>query len=206
MLSKFRIPLIITSLWIALLLTGISSAKAAPLPLGSSIPSADVEMTSVDGKAYTLSQAEGENGTMVIFTCNHCPYVKAWQERTVAIANDAQSKGVGVIAINANDPAAYPEDGMKGMIERAKAQGMKYPYVVDATSDVARAFGATRTPEIFLFDMNGKLVYHGAVDDDAQNPGAVKEHYLRNAVDALVNGKPIAVSETKSVGCSIKFR
>jgi len=114
--------------------------------------------------------------------------------------------GIGMVAINANDPAEYPEDDMNGMKQRAKQLGMKFPYVVDATSDVARAFGATRTPEALLFDAGGKLVYHGTIDDSPKDAAAVKDAWLKDAVNAVSAGKTVTTAETKAMGCSIKLR
>ena len=163
-------------------------------------------MVGVDGKDYTLEKINGEKGSLVIFSCVHCPYVKAWDERMAQLANHYAQEGIGVILINSNDPESYPADGPEGMKEQAKAQGYSFPYVIDATSEVARAFGARKTPDVFLFDAEGKLVYHGAIDDNAQEASAVKSHYLKDALEALVTGSKIPISETKAMGCSIKFR
>jgi hypothetical protein len=142
----------------------------------------------------------------VLFICNHCPWVKMWQPRIAEAGNTALKQGIGVIAVNGNDPVAYPEDEFDVMVRRAKEVGYKFPYVVDATSDVARAFGATKTPEAFLFDAKGVLVYHGAIDDNAKDAKAVKSRWLADAVAAVVAGKPVPVAESKALGCSIKFR
>ena len=107
---------------------------------------------------------------LVVFTCNACPYAKAWEERIVALGNEYRAQGIGAIAINANDPAIVAGDSYDGMQEVAKERNLQFPYVVDAGSQVARAFGATRTPEAFLFDAEGKLVYHGTIDDNHQAP------------------------------------
>jgi len=176
------------------------------LALGKPAPLADTKMKNVDGKELSIAQARGAKGTLVVFTCNHCPWAKAWHSRIVSLGNASLKRGVGVIAINANDPAAYSEDAYPAMQANAKKSKMAFPYVVDATSDVARAFGASRTPEAFLFDREGHLVYHGAIDDNAQQPDQVKTRYLEDAVNALVDGKEIALQETKALGCSIKFR
>jgi len=141
-----------------------------------------------------------------VFTCNHCPFAKMWETRIVELGNAYAAKGVGVIAINANDPKVAEEDSYEVMQQRAKERGIKYPYVVDATSGLARAFGATKTPEAFLFDKDGKLVYHGAIDDNGQEPSKVENAYLKNALEAVVAGRDVAVKETKSIGCGIKFR
>jgi alkyl hydroperoxide reductase subunit AhpC len=177
----------------------------APLALGSSIPSADVKMKGVDGREVSIADVRGAKGTLVIFSCNECPFVKAWEERLVAIGNRFSKRGFGVIVVNSNDPSVVPGDGYDGMVARAKVRGMAFPYVVDATSDVARAFGATRTPEAFLFDRDGRLVYHGAIDDN-RDAKAVKKRHLENALQSVAGGRAVAVAETKSIGCTIKFR
>jgi thiol-disulfide isomerase/thioredoxin len=178
------------------------------LALGSKVPAAvaKTKMKNVDGKTLSIADVTGKSGTLVVFTCNHCPFAKAWEERIVELGNTYAGKGIGVVLVNANDPTMHAEDGIEGMQERAKARGMKFPYVVDGTSAVARAFGASVTPEAFLFDKAGKLAYHGTIDDNRQDPGKVSARYLKDALDAVVAGKVPAVPETKGLGCSIKFR
>jgi peroxiredoxin len=190
----------------ALLLSSAVAVSAADLALGSPAPMTDVKMKNVDGKDVTIAQAKGEKGTLVVFTCNHCPYSKGWEERIVAMGNEYSKRGIGVIAVNSNDPAVAAEDDFGAMQSRAKERGMTFPYVVDATSGVAKAFGATRTPEAFVFDASGKLVYHGTIDDNMQNAAAVKETYLKDALESVASGKDVAVKETKALGCGIKFR
>ena len=189
-----------------LVLAFTAGSARAQLALGDAVPMKDVRLAGVDGKSVTLASVAGKKGTLVVFTCNHCPWAKMWQTRVTEIGNAAGKAGIGMVAVNANDPAEYPEDGMDGMKTRAKDLGIKFPYVVDATSDVARAFGATRTPEAFLFDAAGKLVYHGTVDDSPKDASAVKDAYLKDAVNAVSTGKSVTTAETKSMGCSIKFR
>jgi len=195
------IPLVV-----ALALASTVTPAGDPLAIGASIPMSDAKMKNIDDKEVTIAQVEGSAGTLVVFTCNHCPFAKAWESRIVALGNAYQAKGIGVIAINSNDPSAYSDDSFESMQKRADKNGMKFPYVVDATSAVARAFGATKTPEAFLFDKSGKLVYHGAVDDNKEDADQVENPYLKNALDAVVAGTAVAVQETKSIGCSIKFR
>ncbi len=184
------------------------AAPTAPtaLALGSTMPMADMALKNVDGKDVTLAGVKGSKGTLVIFTCNACPWVKKWEDRMAKIGNDAAKRGLGVIAINSNDPAKNAEDGYDVMKTRAKARGMKFAYAVDATSDLARAFGASRTPEAFLFDGDGKLVYHGTIDDNADDAAKVTKPYLKEAVLAVAAGKSVATAQTKALGCSIKFR
>jgi peroxiredoxin len=194
-----------------LALSAAAPARAAgpaetPLALGSEIPAAAVKMKSVDGKEVALADVKGAKGTLVVFTCNACPWVKAWQERIARIGNDSVARGVGVVAVNSNDPSVVPEDGFEPMKERAKELALAFPYVVDATQEVAEAFGATRTPEAFLFDAGGRLAYHGTVDDNAREPSAVTETWLADATAAVVAGEPVKTAETKALGCTIKWR
>lgn len=200
------------ALALAALLAGPAAAQDAPAPaptalaLGSTAPLAAEVMKGVDGRSISIQQAAGKKGTLVIFTCNACPWVKNWETRIAEAGNTALKRGIGVIAINSNDPAQNAEDGYDEMQKRARKLGIKFPYVVDATSGVARAFGATRTPEVFLFDAAGKLVYHGAIDDNARDAKAVKSAWLADAVTAVAAGKPVSERETKALGCTIKFR
>ncbi|MEO8603544.1 MAG: thioredoxin family protein [bacterium] len=189
----------------ALILSLLLAAPAMALDLGATAPKADVKMKNVDGRELTITEIAGKQGTLVIFTCNHCPWAKAWEERIAALGNTYAARGVGVIAINANDPKANAIDGFGGMVERAKTRDFKFPYVVDSGSAVARAFGAERTPEAFVFDAQGKLVYHGTIDDNAEHASDVKQPYLKNALEAVSTGKSVEVQETKSIGCGIKY-
>ncbi len=201
------------------LMAAVGLAAMPPLPaeaqddeapqaiaIGASVPLKTVAMKNVDGKTLTLASAAGKKGTLVLFICNHCPWVKAWQTRIASIGNSARERGFGVVAINSNDPAAFPEDAFAVMKKRAKAVGYRFPYVVDETSDMARAFGASHTPEVFLFDASGKLVYHGAIDDNAHEEKAVEHRWLEEAVTAVQNGQAVPVAETKALGCGIKAR
>ena len=184
----------------------LPSDAPAGLALGDTVPMAKTGMAGVDGRSLSIAAAGGKKGTLVIFMCHHCPWVKAWQDRIARIGSAAQKQGIGVIAINSNDPAAFPEDDLAGMKAQAKQLKLSFPYVVDASSDVARAFGATRTPEAFLFDASGKLVYHGTVDDNAHDEKAVAKPWLEQAVAAVAGGQAVPTAETKAFGCSIKFR
>ena len=185
----------------------VSAAEGTgALALGSKAPRATTKMKNVDGKMVSIADVTGKAGTLVVFTCNHCPFAKGWEQRIAEIGNSYAKKGIGVILINANDPAKYAEDGIAEMQSRAKSRGLMVPYVVDDTSGVARAFGASVTPEAFLFDKSGKLAYHGTVDDNHQDASKVQKRYLIDALDAVVAGEPPALPETKSLGCGIKFR
>ena len=179
----------------------------APLAIGAKAPATTTKMkNTVDGKMVSIADVAGKAGTLVIFTCNHCPFARGWEGRIAELGNGYAKKGIGVILINANDPAMHEEDGFAGTQSRAKSLGLKVPYVVDETSNVARAFGASVTPEAFLFDKSGKLAYHGTIDDNHKDASKVEKHYLKDALDAVVAGKPPAVPESKGLGCGIKFR
>jgi peroxiredoxin len=185
---------------------GRAGESAGRLEIGATAPMTAVKMKNIDGRELSIADVAGEKGTLVIFSCNHCPYVVAWEPRIAEIGNAYQKKGIGVIVINPNDPKKVPQDGFEAMQKRAQERGFEFPYVVDATSDVARAYGATKTPEVFLFDKDWKLVYHGAIDDNSGNPSKVEAHYLRDALEALISDEEIALPQTKAIGCTIKFR
>jgi peroxiredoxin len=181
-------------------------ARSEPLAIGARAPSTNVRMRNVDGTEVTIGGVRGERGTLVVFTCNHCPYAKAWEGRLTVLGNRFRGRGIGVVAVNSNDPSEHEEDGFEQMQARARTLGIQFPYVVDATSNVARAYGATRTPEVFLFDSELRLVYRGAIDDNAYEADEVQARYLEDALTSLVEGRPIATPTTRSVGCTIKFR
>jgi len=160
----------------------------------------------VDGKTYTPEDFKGKKALAVIFWANHCPYVQAWEERIIQLQKEYADRGVQFILVSSNDPAKYPEDGFEAMKERARMKGYPFPYVFDETQEVARAYGAERTPEIFLFDQEGKLRYHGAPDDNYENPQAVRHHYFREAIEAVLKGQEPGIQETRPVGCTVKWR
>ena len=164
------------------------------------------KLPGVDGKEHSFDEYKDKNAVVVIFSCNHCPYVRAWEDRMIQIQADYASKGVQLIAINANDASKYPDDSFPNMKERAQVKKFNFPYLRDEAQSVARAYGAERTPEVFLFNKSAILRYHGTIDDNYDDPKAVKEHYLRMALDAVLAGNPISTAETQPVGCSIKWK
>jgi len=185
---------------------GETASAPTALALGAKAPMATTKMKTANGKEVSIADVKGAKGTLVVFTCNACPWAEKWESRIVELGNDAGKKGIGMIAINSNDPNVNADDSYAVMQTRAKERGMKFAYAYDATSGIAKAFGATRTPEAFLFDASGKLVYHGTIDDNADDAAAVKDAYLANAVNAVAGGKAVPVAETKALGCGIKFR
>jgi peroxiredoxin len=173
------------------------------IKLGEKAP--EFRLPDTTGKEHSLTDYPGQV-VAVIFSCNHCPYVRAWEDRMVDIQADYANKDVQILAINANDARTYPADSYSNMKRRVEEKGFNFPYLRDETQDVAKMFGAERTPEVFLFNTDAVLSYHGAIDDNYDEPDMVKEHYLRDALDALVSGKNPDPAETKPVGCTIKWK
>ncbi len=173
------------------------------LEIGKPVPSADLKMMDVTGKEISLGEAKSENGLLVIFSCNTCPYVKLSEARIKDVAALARKNKIGVVLVNSNEAQREDEDSFDEMKKYAKAQSYDFYYVLDKNSVVADAFGATRTPHVFLFDKKG-LAYRGAIDDNIKDVNDAKEHYLKDAIAAVGSGKPVKTTSTKSVGCSIK--
>ncbi len=183
---------------------GLAFTTKGELPIGAEIPKADLKMKDVSGKMVSLEAAKKENGLLVIFSCNTCPYVVKNQARTIEIAEYAAKNMIGVVILNSNEALRDDDDSYEAMKAYAKEQGYKWSYVVDENSVMADAFGATRTPETFLFNKEGKLVYHGAIDNNPADASSVSRKHLQIAIDELTSGKDIAVKTSRSVGCSIK--
>lgn len=181
-----------------------SFSQVAPLNPGSPIPKANLKMKDVSGKLIALSDVRTQQGLLVMFSCNTCPYVVKNQARTRALGAFAKEKGVGFIILNANERSRDSDDSFKSMQQYAKTQGYDWPYVVDSNNEMADAFGANRTPECFLFDSNGKLVYRGAIDDSPADESKIQRKHLEVAISDLVEGRAVTVKESRSVGCSIR--
>jgi len=179
-------------------------ATSEPLTIGSNLPKADLKMQDVNGKTTSIKDAAKENGVLVMFSCNTCPYVIKNQDRTIAIAAFTIKKNIGVIVLNSNEAYRSKDDSFDAMKAYAKNQKYRWNYVVDKNHEVADAFGANRTPEVFLFNKNMKLVYHGAIDDNPSDATAVNREHLKVAIIELTEGKEISIKESKSVGCTIK--
>lgn len=173
------------------------------LKMGSQAPLFILPAT--DGNTYSLDSFSNKKALVVIFSCNHCPYVQAYEDRIIEIQND-YADDLQVVAISSNEDTNYPEDSFEKMKERALLKKFNFPYLHDETQQVAKAYGATHTPEIFLFDSKRELVFHGKIDDNWQEPNSVKSKYLRNAIDELLSGKKISVPETFTIGCTIKWK
>jgi peroxiredoxin len=174
------------------------------LKLGSRIP--EFNLPAVDGKNYSLSSFGDKKALIIVFSCNHCPYVQAYEDRIIEIQKDYGDLGVAIAAINSNDAVKYPEDSFEEMKKRSAVKKFNFLYLRDEDQRVAKNFDAAHTPEIFLFNQDSKLVYHGKIDDNWQEEQKVKTKYLRNALDELFAGKEISVPETYSIGCTIKWK
>jgi peroxiredoxin len=163
------------------------------------------ELPGVDGRTHTLDEYADAPLLALVQSCNHCPYVQAWEDRMIALQREYGPRGFRLVAINSNDVERYPEDSPEDMRKRASARGFNFHYLYDETQAIARELGAERTPEVFLFDRDRDLVYHGAIDDNRAETG-VTQHHLRDAIEALLAGREPEVRDTPAVGCSVKYR
>lgn len=198
--------ILFTALPIAAIAVMALNNIADPLKIGSPVPSPEVKMKDISGTEVSLKDATKKNGLLVMFSCNTCPVVKKYQSRTLEVCKYAMAKDIGVVLLNSNEATRNEGDSYDDMKEYAKKQGYSFSYVVDKNSAIADAFGANRTPEVFLFNKDGKLAYHGAIDDNSDSPEQVTRKYAISAIDESVAGKEITHKETRSVGCSIKRR
>ena len=173
------------------------------IDLGSEAPS--FVLPGVDGNDHSLDGYRDAKLLVLVQYCNHCPYVLAWEERLMAVARDYAQQGVRVVAVNSNDVSHYPEDSFEAMKARAEKLGLPFDYLFDESQSLAHALGAERTPEVFLFDVERRLRYHGAIDD-SRDENAITTSYLRDAIDALLAGHEPPVTETAAVGCTVKWR
>ena len=169
----------------------------------------DFALKGVDEKFYSLKDFTNAKGFIVVFTCNHCPYAKAYEERIIALDNKYKELGYPVIAINPNDPMVQPEDSFELMKQRAQEKGFTFPYLMDEGQKIYPQYGATKTPHVYILQKeNDKNIvkYIGAIDNNHENANDVTEKYVESAVDALLQNKEIITKETKAIGCSIKVK
>ncbi|UOB16852.1 thioredoxin family protein [Abyssalbus ytuae] len=167
----------------------------------------DFKLKNIDGKMVSLSDYKDVKGFLVIFTCNHCPYAVAYEDRIIALDAKYKPLGVPVIAINPNNPSAQPQDSYENMKIRAKEKGFTFPYLLDDGQKIYPQYGASRTPHVFLLEKTSKgnmVKYIGAIDDNYQNADEVETKYVEDAVNAMLKGEPIQIETTKAIGCSIK--
>ena len=159
----------------------------------------------IGNRTLTMSECFRENGLVVVFECNHCPYVVASIDRMNLISDYCKSKKIGFVGINSNDASVYSTDSFEHMEKRAE-KGMPYSYLFDETQEIAQAYGAKRTPEFFLFDQHKKLIYHGRMDDSPKDPNNVSKTELKDAIDELISGNTPVIQKTDSIGCSVKWK
>ncbi|HOK51634.1 MAG TPA: thioredoxin family protein [Bacteroidales bacterium] len=179
--------------------------SSAQVKVGDVAPTFNLK--NVDGKMVSLDDYRSQKGVIVIFTCNHCPYAKAYEDRIIALDKQYKPKGFPVVAINPNDVSIVPEDSYENMQVRAKEKGFTFPYLYDATQAVANAYGAERTPHVFLLKKSGdkfEVAYIGAIDDNYKDASAVKTRYVEQAIEAILAGKKPEPSTTKAIGCTVK--
>ncbi|MBI5415535.1 MAG: thioredoxin family protein [Candidatus Omnitrophica bacterium] len=178
--------------------------ESITIPLGTKMPS--FKLRDPHGKTYASEKLYGDRGLLVVFTCNHCPYAIAVWPRVIRLASYAKNMKISTVAINPNINPDYPDDAPPKMVEKIKELGITFPYLVDETQETARAFKAQCTPDIYLFDRNHALVYHGRIDDNWQDESKVTREELKEALNNMATGQPIARDQKPSMGCSIKWR
>ncbi len=184
----------------------MAKTESTMLPLGTPAPDFTLPDT-VSGKTVSLNDIAGEKGSLVIFICNHCPFVKHVLDELVRLGQEYPDKGIGVVAISSNDVTGYPQDRPERMAELAHEKGFAFPYLYDESQNTARAYDAACTPDFFVFDGDHRLVYRGQLDDS--RPGnniPVTGKDLRAALDALIEGKPVSKDQKPSIGCNIKWK
>ena len=202
--SFFRLPVALPFA-LALAFIALSFASANPgYKVGDT--AIDFKLKNTDGKTISLADIKNAKGYIVVFTCNACPYAKAYEDRVIALHNKYAALGYPVVAINSNDKDVQPADSFDKMKERVKEKNISYAYLYDETQEIAKTYGATRTPHVYVLDQNRVVRYIGAIDDNSESPEAAKEKYVESAVDALLKGQDVGVKETKAVGCGIKWK
>lgn len=201
-----------SALALGVFMTSASIAEPQPeLAIGSKAPLADVLMMNVNGTQMSLNTAVGPNGLLVVFSCNTCPFVvgngeksDGWEGRYNETGRFAKENGVAMVLVNSNEAKRDNHDSMDAMKAHAKDNNYGMPYLLDANHQLADAFGALKTPHVYLFDGDMNLVYRGSIDDNVSDADAVSARYVQDAITAVANGKPVGVAETKAIGCSIK--
>ncbi len=204
---KRIIPVLTLALSVFIIFSALDYASDSvkdELELGKKAPLTTVKMLDVSGKSMSLEDVNGPNGLLVVFSSNTCPWVLAWEDRYLTIAELAKEKGIGMIAINSNEASRGKEDSYAEMQKHAKEKGYTFPYVVDENHVLADEYGATKTPHIYLFDKNNTLVYRGAIDDSARDLSKIENRYLADAITAMVAGQKIKTTTSKALGCTIK--
>ena len=192
------------TLIILMIPTILFGQKYSTLKIGEKLPMKNHSMINIDNNNNSLKELVKDNGILIIFSCNSCPFVVMWEDRYKELEDKCSKNNIGMAYINSNHAKRNGDDSFKEMKEHSKKMNYNYPYLLDEKSIIANAFGAKTTPHIFLFNNNLELVYSGAIDDNYKSIKKVKEKYLINAIDQLINNKEIVIKNTKAIGCSIK--
>jgi peroxiredoxin len=166
----------------------------------------DFELSGVDGKTYTLSSFANRRSLVIIFMCNHCPYVKAVLQRLIDLQNAFSGRGVQLIGVNSNDATRYPDDSFGNMKTAAQERGISFPYLFDKTQETAKAYGAVCTPDLYVYGEERKLLYRGRIDDNWEHPEQVTRRDLKSALEDILAGRPVPNEQVPSMGCSIKWK
>ncbi len=205
-MRKFGILAIVFAMAIGLNSFVNKGEEYSTLKIGDKAPQTiSKEMKSANGKMLSVESAASSNGTLIIFSCNTCPFVIAWEDRYPELKELADEYEIGFVLVNSNEAKRSGEDSIEKMLAHAKEKGYSnIPYLVDVNSEMANSFGAKTTPHVFLFDKNWTLVYEGAIDDNHKDASSVDQAYLKNAIKNLAQGKEIDPNDTKALGCSIK--
>jgi peroxiredoxin len=201
----------------SIMLTAIVAISAATFsafktpPAGYQVgdKASDFNLKNIDGKMVSLSGMKNNKGAIVIFTCNHCPFSQAYEDRIIKLHRKYEAQGYPVIAINPNDDVKVPDDSYENMVKRAKEKKFGFPYLRDADQKVAMAYGAARTPHVYILNRDGdgyKVAYIGAIDNNTDDEKAVTQKYVETAVDELLAGKAVTTTTTKAIGCTIKWK
>jgi len=180
------------------------ATESKPIELG--LPCPTFSLPGVDGKLHGLDDYRASDVLVIGFTCNHCPYVQAYEMRLVDLVKELRGKSVSFLCINSNDEKKYPEDSFEEMKIRAQKLGFNFDYLRDESQQTAKAFNAACTPEFFVYGKDRRLSYHGRLDDNHKNAKAAKEHYLKEAILSLLEGSTPKLSQTSAIGCGIKWK
>lgn len=194
-------------LFFAVVLLGCTAVADEGVQVGDKAP--EFTLKNVDGRMISLSDYDDKNGVIVIFTCNHCPYSVAYEDRIIELEKKYAPMGYPVVAINPNDPAVQPQDSYEKMIERSQEKDFPFPYLFDKGQEIYPKYGATRTPHVFLLENRGKyfeVAYIGAIDDNYQDAEYVEEKFVEEAIADLESGKKVKNNFTKAIGCTIKVK
>lgn len=200
-MKKLATLLVLVTVFVA---AGFGTDVPTPYKIGDK--ATDFKLKSVDGKMYGMADYKDAKGFIIVFTCNHCPFAKKYEDRINALAKKYKPQGYVLLAINPNDPSVEPDDSFELMKLRAKEKGFAFPYLFDEGQKIYPQYGATKTPHVFLLDKNRIVKYIGAIDDNVDSANDVKEKYLENAIAALESGKTPSPETTKAIGCSIKAK